>query len=332
VFANAGKRAVPFGIKKVVAPNGDVLYTHDPQVQITGIQAETVEAMNTALREAVLHGTGTRAAEVPNAHGKTGTTSEARDAWFAGYTPELATVIWMAHENRDRSGKLSRREPFAPMPGATGGAICCPTWRDFMLKAIPIQQAANKAADRATIALKEEEKKAEKDKEKPKTVPIQLPTDPTAQTGTGPGDTSPSVPPATQAGTDPLAQTPPPSDSGETVVPPPAVSAPITVPPPISSPLDSGPAPFAAPTGRAAPSPSGRRMEPPSTTRISEPTGRVSAPRVDPRDELVTVSVCADSGRRASQWCDATLDRRMRRRDAPSGRCRTHRPPPGEDG
>ena len=65
---------------------------------------------------------------------------------------------------------------------------------------------------------------------------------------------------------------------------------------------------------------------------MTEPTGRLAAPPVrhaDPGDEMVTVRICADSQRRANQWCDTVIERRMRRRDIPR-LCRTHHAPPGE--
>ena len=65
---------------------------------------------------------------------------------------------------------------------------------------------------------------------------------------------------------------------------------------------------------------------------MAEPSGRIVTPpvkRVDPMDEMVTVRVCADSQKRANQWCDAVVERRMKRRDIP-GPCRVHKAPPGE--
>jgi len=79
---------------------------------------------------------------------------------------------------------------------------------------------------------------------------------------------------------------------------------------------------------------SGRRTavqpsRPPSSARMSEP----SAPpprRADPGEEMVSARLCAESLRHATQWCDATIERRVRRKDIPS-RCRKHHAPPGEE-
>src|SRR5476651_2421960 len=75
---------------------------------------------------------------VEGARGKTGTTSDNRDAWFAGYTPELTTVVWLASVH-----KKGKRLIYAEMPGATGGHQAAPIWHDFMVQAIPIQRQYN---------------------------------------------------------------------------------------------------------------------------------------------------------------------------------------------
>ena len=86
------------------------------------------------------NGTATAAAIVPNAFGKTGTTSDHRDAWFVGYTPELVTAVWLASPRRDRRGIVRYR----PMPGATGGNAAAPIWARFMWSATAIQREANR--------------------------------------------------------------------------------------------------------------------------------------------------------------------------------------------
>ncbi|MGA1285612.1 MAG: penicillin-binding protein, partial [Prochlorothrix sp.] len=59
------------------------------------------------------------------AAGKTGTTSSARDVWFVGYVPQLATAVWVG--NDDNTPLWS---------GATGGGTVAPMWKEFMLKAL----------------------------------------------------------------------------------------------------------------------------------------------------------------------------------------------------
>jgi penicillin-binding protein 1A len=77
------------------------------------------------LQSVVSSGTGTAASlgSRPVA-GKTGTTSDYKDAWFAGYTPELVTVVWMGHDEPQR------------MSGVTGGSYPARIWREVMSKAL----------------------------------------------------------------------------------------------------------------------------------------------------------------------------------------------------
>jgi membrane peptidoglycan carboxypeptidase len=325
VFASGGKRALPTGITKVLAPNGDILYEHEVQFQDTGIQRSTIDKMNEALQEVGLHGTGTAAASVPNAHGKTGTTSEARDAWFAGYTPELCTVIWAAHENRNRKGKLDKKEPYFEMPGTTGGHLCCPIWKDFMLKAVPRQQEVDKAnAAAPPPAVPPDMKVKPTDAAKPKPGPKLNGAalyGPTADPTKGPADLLRGGPTAGQ--TEGITGE---NHTGEVTPSAPAIQVPA---PDALPPSDRNP-------GNRFPGGDGNsttRRSDVGGARFSDPGGRVAPPaavrRIDPRDEIVTVSLCADSHKKATQWCDATVETRMRRRDIPT-RCRLHKPPPGE--
>lgn len=351
LFANEGKRAIPMTIMRVEAANGDLIEENYVQIDDPRLNPETVEAINKALEEVVKHGTGTAAAPVPNAHGKTGTTSDNIDAWFAGYTPELATVVWVAREQRDRKGRVVK---YLEMPGATGGQLCAPIWRDFMLAAIPRQQAINKMA--LPPLVKALEKKQEEGKK-----PSEM-EDPGALTNRDPdAPIQSNEPPTASPEAEPITSTPSPE------VPAPNLSPPITrwpTPSPVPSTgslpragtMGAGPSGLREPSGRLA-APPGRRLPIGSETaprlsepafrpapsllaprpgaggepspRAREPSGRPTAPARDPGEEVVTVTLCSDSMRRATAWCDATIDRRMRRRDVP-GPCRTHRPPPGE--
>lgn len=278
IFANNGARAQPSTILKVVDRDGTTVVENTPQVVDVGLHPGTISQMNEALRGVVTSGTGTQAREVPNAHGKTGTTSDNIDAWFAGYTPELAAVVWVAHEKRDRkTGKVCG---YGEMAGMTGGHLCAPIWRDFMLGALKREKellaAAGSKPVAASVAPPDEEPAAEQKPKKPQT-----PTDIEGN----PITTPPASPDGGPTGTDPTTSLPP---------------------------------------GGAATTDAG--------TRIAEPAVRPTpspATRVDPDDELVHVKLCAESGRRATDWCPATIDRSMRRRDVP-GPCRTHRAPSGE--
>ena len=77
------------------------------------LKASTVDQLDEAFLSVCVSGTGVpaRGTEqtgiVENAHGKTGTTDEFRDVWFAGYTPELTTVICVGSVSKDRKGTSS---------------------------------------------------------------------------------------------------------------------------------------------------------------------------------------------------------------------------------
>ncbi len=145
-FANRGARCDPYTVQQIVDAEDKEVYRDNPagRQHSSFMNAMTVDQINVALREVVLHGTGTAASSIPDAHGKTGTTSSGRDAWFAGYTANLATVIWMAHVEK-HSAKTGRTiVRYLPMPGATGGRLCAPLWARFMKAAIPAQARVDK--------------------------------------------------------------------------------------------------------------------------------------------------------------------------------------------
>ncbi len=333
VFANDGKRALPMSITKVLDSNGDTLFENTVKIDDTHLKPETLSQINEGLREVVTSGTGIAAASVPNAHGKTGTTSDNLDAWFSGYTPELVTIIWAAHENRNKKGKLDRKEPYMEMTGTTGGQLCAPIWRDFMLKAVPLQieelkQAAAQSTEKAVtveiVKVKPEASKLADPKKLPSAIqqptgvdkgPNQetVPANPNVTVPTGDPATANDVPQVSPVPSAPVTSAPP-SGANTGVTPSTSIDRQITSP---SSVMRTG-----------AP----RSTRPDSGPGGSEPSGKLAVPvvrRADPGDEMVSVGICADSGRKANKWCDTVVQRRMRRKDIP-GPCRTHKAPPGE--
>lgn len=334
VFANGGKRPVPLIITKVIDANGDTVKTGTPELVETGIRPEALEQVNEGMREVVAHGTGTAAAAVPDARGKTGTTSDNRDAWFSGFTPDLVTIIWAAEEQHDKKGRVQ----YLPMEGTTGGHLCAPTWRDFMLKAVPIQQEALRAASPPPPAAPQPatptlEEKAKKEKKTP--LPGEAnPAGPNAGPNAN-GVNGNGTPGAVQVPSgNPINSAPPPANG---VQPPGTLdSRPDVRPAPISPGGTNTPpaGQTSTPSVNAIGTQRSTRMDRNETiSRMSEPTGRIAAPpvrRADPGDDMITVRICAESGQSANgPWCPSTTERRMRRRDVPR-RCRLHRAPPGE--
>ncbi len=130
ILANQGRDLRPYGIVSIADNAGQRIYTHRGEPGTRVIEAEHVRALNDMLWAAVKWGTGKNAQIGRPAAGKTGTTQDNRDAWFAGYTPELTTVVWMGNDDG------------TPMKGVTGGSYPARLWRRFMLEALGDGRAA----------------------------------------------------------------------------------------------------------------------------------------------------------------------------------------------
>lgn len=127
-FSNGGYFAKGYGIERIRTATGRVLYDRGvdraPRAQVIGQPA--LAYMVNMMRGAVTHGTGTRA-NVPgyDLAGKTGTTSDYRDAWFVGYTGGFVTAVWVGKDDNK------------PMRRVTGGGAPAGIWRDYMTAALP---------------------------------------------------------------------------------------------------------------------------------------------------------------------------------------------------
>lgn len=120
-LAAGGVRAEPVFIRKVTDPSGKVLY-EDPNTPEQTISPDLAYLITSMMQSVVEDGTARRvkALERPVA-GKTGTTNEARNAWFIGFTPDLVAGVWVGFDNNDPLG-----------PSETGGRAAIPIWLDFM--------------------------------------------------------------------------------------------------------------------------------------------------------------------------------------------------------
>ena len=97
-FAAAGTFAAPYTILKITDRSGKVVYSHTKDVA-TPFNAQQVGVLTSALSGVVTQGTGKAAAIGRPVAGKTGTTTSFVDAWFVGYTPQLATAVWVGDPN-----------------------------------------------------------------------------------------------------------------------------------------------------------------------------------------------------------------------------------------
>ncbi len=137
-LASGGMYKEPVCILKITDSEGKVLYEYDPDKNEKNhriLETPVAYFVTKILERVITEGTGKGANIGRPAAGKTGTTSDYKDAWFGGYTPELATVVWM--------GYLESSKPMDKIGGRTvsGGSYPADIWREFMslaLKDIPI--------------------------------------------------------------------------------------------------------------------------------------------------------------------------------------------------
>lgn len=132
-FAARGQRPEPLMITSIVAANGRTVRQDDPQSD-QAISQNVADTVNYVLQEVVKRGTGTAAKVQRPAAGKTGTTQNHVDAWFAGYTPALTTVVWMGYAPDD-SGEIPQ---MLDVHGTrvTGGSFPAQMWKKFMGEAL----------------------------------------------------------------------------------------------------------------------------------------------------------------------------------------------------
>ena len=140
VFANGGYKINPYLIAKVTDSDGNVLSQAKPD--LAGEEANRVIdernafLMNSMLNDVVRFGTANKAMALkrPDLAGKTGTTNDSIDAWFAGYQAKLVGIAWIGY---DQPRNLGNRE--------TGGGLALPIWINYMakaLKSIPVEERA----------------------------------------------------------------------------------------------------------------------------------------------------------------------------------------------
>jgi len=138
VFANGGYRVNPYLISRVTDHKGRILSDFQPPATENNpraIEARNAFIMDSLLQEVTRSGTAARAQATlkrPDVYGKTGTTNDAVDAWFAGFQPTIAAVTWIGY---DTPRNLGSRE--------TGGGLSLPIWISFMeraLKGVPVSE------------------------------------------------------------------------------------------------------------------------------------------------------------------------------------------------
>jgi penicillin-binding protein 1A len=140
IFANGGYRVKPWFVGRIVDDRGQVLYEAKPET--AGQDAERVldernaYLMTSLMKDVVRYGTAAKAMVLGrnDLAGKTGTTNDHIDAWFAGYNAKLVAISWIGFDTPSTLG-----------PNETGGFAALPIWVAYMgkaLKDVPEQETA----------------------------------------------------------------------------------------------------------------------------------------------------------------------------------------------
>lgn len=131
-FANRGVRIAPIGVLRVIDPNDNVIVDRTARSGERALSAAVADNVTDVLVDVVTSGTGQRAAVAGHPiAGKTGTGSDYQAAWFVGYTPTLATAVWMGHAD----GLVPLRN-INGVPRVTGGSHPAVAFSDFMTDAL----------------------------------------------------------------------------------------------------------------------------------------------------------------------------------------------------
>jgi penicillin-binding protein 1A len=140
-LANGGWYQAPVVIERITDAQGKALFETAPALPL-GEERRAVPARNVFLTDSLLNdvtrvGTAARAQrqlQRSDIYGKTGTTNDAVDAWFAGFQPSIAAVAWMGFD-----------EPRSLGSHESGGGLALPMWLDYMavaLRGVPVAPTA----------------------------------------------------------------------------------------------------------------------------------------------------------------------------------------------
>ncbi|MDP5007557.1 MAG: penicillin-binding transpeptidase domain-containing protein, partial [Glaciimonas sp.] len=131
VFANGGYKINPYLISRIVDANGVILAEAHPSQAgdeaTRVIDERNAFIMDSMMKDVVKVGTAVKALSLKRTDlaGKTGTTNDSMDAWFAGYQPSLVAITWMGYDQPKNMGDKE-----------TGGGLALPIWIEYMQKAL----------------------------------------------------------------------------------------------------------------------------------------------------------------------------------------------------
>ncbi len=148
VFANGGFLIQPYFIQKIVDDRGNPLALAEPRragnEDLRVLDPRNAFIMDNMMQEVTKSGTGARAARLGRADlaGKTGTTNEFVDAWFAGYQPALVGIAWVGFDQPRTLGK-----------NQTGAVVALPLWLGYMEKVLPEMPEESRLLPPGIVAL-----------------------------------------------------------------------------------------------------------------------------------------------------------------------------------
>jgi membrane peptidoglycan carboxypeptidase len=229
-FAARGTRAEPFLVEGVTDRDGRVLYRAQPKTA-GAFPAEVAADATYAMRQVIEGPEGTarraRLADDRPAAGKTGTTSENKDAWFVGFTPQLSAAVWIGNANN---------APLTNVPGFRGGiyggTLPAEIWKRFMDGALAGERAMELPAPTYLGST---------------SGGLPPPPPPSLAPTAAPSSAPPSPTPSAPSPTPPASPSPRPSPTPVPSSPVPSSSPPPTSPPP---PPPTSPPPTSAPPPR----------------------------------------------------------------------------------
>jgi len=255
VFANHGVRVEPTPVLRILDAKGNVIEDNRKPDGKRIISEPVADNVTSVLQGVIQKGTGRRADIGRPAAGKTGTSENWENAWFVGYTPTLATAVWMGYPNSNKT--------MANVHGVdhvVGGSLPSMIWHDFMSEAVkdvepipftvaaPIPSRAEQEAKERVVAEKRLTERegfdippARTAEDLPPGGPLWGPASkPSAKAPPAPArsTTSSTEPPPTTATTPPRKDGPPSSSSTTTTSPPPRRSPPPRGPLPVPIPGD----------------------------------------------------------------------------------------------
>lgn len=121
-FPNRGVRAEPYFIERVEDQDGIILEEHRPSVHDAVVTPEVADKMLYLMREVVRSGSGSAVRDLGHPlGGKTGTTNEATDVWFVGFTTKITAGVWIGYDEKRSLGER-----------IFGSNLALPIWKDFM--------------------------------------------------------------------------------------------------------------------------------------------------------------------------------------------------------